>query len=348
MKKLFAVLMALAVVAGTAACAAQSTGTAPTTAAATQAPASTEKITVRIGHNQPDNSPEQIGLLKMKEVAEAQDPRLYIEIYPAGQLGTNRDQVESTQMGTIEMALQPLSFIVPFAEDVRVFDFPYLVPTEGSKVVEFYRSDLAKEGLARVETAGMKGINLWFSDYKRMTISGGEIHTPNDLKGKKIRVMDSDVLMAQYEAWGANPIPLAYTELYSALQQKVVDGEENQMSSIVMNKFYEVQDCVVDTLHGTMTYALIANMTWYNKLDDTAKAALQAGADAGMVAEYDKVVELRPGYDKEVTDAGKKLYALTADEIAQFKEASAKVYDEQPSNDWQRDYLKRVLEFTAK
>lgn len=198
---------------------------------------------IKFAHNGPSipEHPMNVAANKFKETVEKNsNGKLKVEIYPAGQLGDARTIVEGVQMGTIEMGdveNGPMGRFVPAA---MLWDLPYL----------FKDLDMAHkvlDGPVGQKIANMyldKGIRLLaYNDggFRYFTNSKNPIATPNDLKGLKIRVMESEVMIATINAFGASAVPMAFGEVYTALQQKTVDGQENPLDLIDSQKFYEVQ-----------------------------------------------------------------------------------------------------------
>jgi C4-dicarboxylate-binding protein DctP len=318
--------------------------------AAVPAVSSGEPLLVRFSHNQPIGSPEDVGAQALKaKLEELAGDRVKVEVYPASQLGSLREQVESTQMGVIQLTLQPASVITPFVDDIKIIDFPYLLPADRNKVFEVLDGGLGQEGLAPLSNAGFKGLGYWFAGYKLFTTKKNEIHTPADFKGLRIRVMDSPLLISQYTAWGATAVPIAYSELYNSLQQNVVDGQENPIQTIVLNNYQEVQGEIIQSYHGTMTYILMANKAWFDGLDPEFQGFIVEAEKFGRVASRENYALQENKYIETLKNAPNvHYYSLTDAEIAQFREASKPVYAEHATSDWQKAYLQKLQEAFAK
>ncbi len=324
--------------------AAQSTVESSVAAAPSQAAASGEQLVIKFSHNQPVGSPEDVGAQAFKtKLEELAGDKVKIEVYPASQLGSLREQVESTQMGVINITMQPASVLTPFVDDIKIIDFPYLLPRDREKVFEVLDGELGAEGLAPLSNAGFQGMGYWFAGYKLFTTKKNEIHTPADFKGLRIRVMDSPLLISQYGAWGATAVPIAYAEVYNSLQQNVVDGQENPIQTIVMNNFHEVQGQVIQSYHGTMMYILMANKKWFDGLDPEMQGWILEAEKAGRVACRENYAVQEQTYIETVKNTPNvNYYELTDEEIAQFKEASQVVYAEHATTDWQKEFVQKL------
>lgn len=309
-----------------------------------------ESIKIVFSHNQPVDTPEDIGAKAMvAKLEETLGDRVSIELYPNQQLGNLREQAEATQLGDINITMQPVSTITPFVDDIKVIDFPYLLPENREQIFEVLDGELGQEALDRLEQGGFKGLGFWFEGYKLFTTKNKEIHSPADFQGLKIRVMESPLLIAQYENWGATATPIPYTELYSALEQGTVDGEENPIQSIESNKYYEVQGQIIQSYHGTMTYILMANAEWFNGLPTDVQDAIVEAEKYGRQETRKAYAEKEAQYIETVKNAeGVNYYELTPEEIEVFRESVQPVYDKQTQgSEWQADYVKRLQEAFA-
>ncbi len=310
-----------------------------------------EKITIVFSHNQPVDSPEGIGAQAMvdKLYELLGEDRISVELYPAQQRGNLREQAEATQMGDINITMQPVSTVTPFVDDIKVIDFPYLLPADREKIFEVLDGDLGREALDRLEQGQFKGLGFWFEGYKLFTTKDKEIHSPADFQGMKIRIMESPLLKAQYENWGAIATPIAYNELYSALEQGTVDGEENPIQTIVLNNYHEVQGEIIQSYHGTMTYILMANLDWFNSLPEDVQEAIVEAEAYGREESRKAYAEKEQEYLDVVKNAeGVHYYELTDEEIEAFKATVQPVYDSQTAgSEWQADFVQRLQDAFA-
>ena len=310
-----------------------------------------EKITIVFSHNQPVDSPEGVGAQAMvdKLYELLGEDRISVELYPAQQRGNLREQAEATQMGDINITMQPVSTVTPFVDDIKVIDFPYLLPADREKIFEVLDGDLGREALDRLEQGQFKGLGFWFEGYKLFTTKDKEIHSPADFQGMKIRIMESPLLKAQYENWGAIATPIAYNELYSALEQGTVDGEENPIQTIVLNNYHEVQGEIIQSYHGTMTYILMANLDWFNSLPEDVQEAIVEAEAYGREESRKDYAEKEQEYLDVVKNAeGVHYYELTDEEIEAFKATVQPVYDSQTAgSEWQADFVQRLQDAFA-
>lgn len=161
--------------------------------------------------------------------------------------------------------------------------------------------------------------------------------------------MESPLLKAQYENWGAIATPIAYSELYSALEQGTVDGEENPIQTIVLNNYHEVQGEIIQSYHGTMTYILMANLDWFNGLPEDVQEAIVEAEAYGREESRKAYAEQEQEYLDVVKNAeGVHYYELTDEEIEAFKATVQPVYDSQTAgSEWQADFVQRLQDAFA-
>jgi tripartite ATP-independent transporter DctP family solute receptor len=310
-------------------------------AAAVPAPPGGQKVVIKFSHNQQTITPPHQAAEMFKRMVEERTNGYYdVQIFPAQQLGNLRDQVEGVAVGTIEVTQQTPATISLFVPKVAVLDFPFLWPSEEAmwKVLD---GPLGQELLQSMESGGFKGVDYWSSGFKNITTGKAPVRRPDDLKGMKIRVIPSPLLSAQYEAWGATPTPVDFAELYTALQQGVVDGQENPPGTIVDVKLFEVQKYMTESRHGFLHYVMIFNKKWFDEQPQVNQGILiQAMKEAGQWQR--KTMEQRDAdATKRIGEAGVELIQLTPEAREQFRQLSQPVHDRFSAQVGQ-DYLQRL------
>lgn len=304
-----------------------------------------DPIEITFSHNQPLDSPEHKGAEKFKEIVESKtDGKVTVKIYPALQLGSLREQVEATQFGEIDITMQPTAVISPFVDDIKVLDLPYLLPTKTEQMYEVLDSEVGDELLATLEQGGFKGLGFWPGGYKLFTTNGIEIHKPKDFEGVTMRTMEAPILLAQYEEWGGNPIPVPYAELYNSLQQGVVDGQENPLQTIYLNNYHEVQDTIVESHHGGMTYVLMANQSWFAGLPSSVQDVIVEAEKEAKITAREELAATEDEYRQKIKDSGVNYYKLTPEEIEVFKEASKPIHEKYYNTDKQQELLQKIYD----
>ena len=304
-----------------------------------------EELEITFSHNQPEDSPEHAGALAFQEyIEEESGGAVTIDLYPDQTLGGLREQVESTQIGEIDITMQPSAVVSPFVDDVKLVDLPYFWPEDIDQKYEVQDSEIGEELLSSLNEGGFEGLGYWPGGFKLFTTSGQEIHEPSDFEGLTMRTMESPTLISQYEHWGASGEPVAYAEVYNALQQGIVDGQENPMQTIYLNDFHEVQDYVIESYHGTMTYLFMANQDWFSGLDEETQQLIHDAEEVGVEAARDDLAETEDEFRTNVEESDAEYYELSEEEREAFRETAEEFHREEVDNDQQEELLEGFYE----
>ncbi|WP_046180067.1 TRAP transporter substrate-binding protein [Domibacillus tundrae] len=189
------------------------------------------------------------GLDKFKEIVEEEtNGSIKVEVYPDGQLGGDRVVFEGLKMNSIQGTTMSSGPIAGFVKEFEVLDFPYLFKDEETayKVLD---GEIGTDLLTKLDSQGIVGLNYWENGFRQLTNNKREVKSVEDVKGLKIRTLESELHIDLWKTLGANPSPMPYTELFTGLEQGVVDGQENPAGNITTGNFYEVQDYVTKTDH---------------------------------------------------------------------------------------------------
>lgn len=212
-------------------------------------PSLAAKHTIRFATSIEPDSHYANGMRKFKELAESySNGAIEVQLFYSGQLGGERDLVEALGMGMLEMAICSSAPLVNFSKDFMVFDLPFLV-TDRAKAFAVLDGPVGQKILASMESKGVKSLGFWENGFRNITNSKRPIRVPEDLKGIKIRTMENPIHMDLFRTMGANPTPMAWGELFLALQQGTVDAQENPLIIIETSKYPEVQKYLTLTGH---------------------------------------------------------------------------------------------------
>lgn len=328
MKK-FTLALALALCIGSlSACGGSSTPASSAAASNGSAPEKTaDPIVITFTHATSEETSQQAGALAFKEYVEANsDGKMIVNVYPNSQMGGDREQIEGTQEGSITAMTSGSAPQVNFVGSAVIFDLPFAFSSneDAFKVFqdENFNQVLAKE----YEKAGLKLLGASFLDF-RATTANFPINTPADLSGMTIRTMENKYHMAMWQEMGANPTPLAFNELYTALQQGTVDGQENPLELIYAQKFYEQQKYVIKTRHLPQTLIWIMNKDFYDGLSDDLKQVVDGAAKAAMEAADEYTFSNVERIEKELTDQGITIIDLTPEQIHAFSDKTKETWD---------------------
>ena len=262
-----------------------------------------------------------------KYVEEKSKGQIIVELYPNGVLGGDRQVIEAVQLGTIHMTIPAAAVLSGFEPKFQVLDFPYLFKDKASA----YRAldgDLGKKLNSLLLPLGMRNLVFAENGFRHTTNNRAPIYKPEDMKGLKIRTMESPVHIASFKALGANPTPMNFGELYTALQQKTVDAMECPIPLIYTSKFYEVQRYCSLTGHFYAATAVLINENYFQSLPKDLQKIIQDGANL-FRKEQRKLSEKQ---DSEMLEAlkkaGMKVNDITPEQKKLFINATQPVYRE--------------------
>ena len=233
---------------------------------------------IKFGFGSSDTHPQGMGAKRFAELVAAKTGgRLQITTYGSGKLGSDPAMQSATQGGTIEMMVGPTSNLVGLVKDFAAFDLPYVVDSykEADAVLD---GPLGANLMSKLDAVGLVGLAYWENGFRNVTNSKRPITKLEDFAGLKIRVIQNPVFIDAFKAFGTNPVPMAFTELYGALESRAVDAQENPVGLIDSQKFYEVQKYLSMTGHVYSPFIVIASKKWFETLSPADKAAVKAAA----------------------------------------------------------------------
>lgn len=287
--------------------------------------------TFKVAHTNAANEVQDMGLQKMKELLEEKtDGAATLEIYAGGQLGDEAQSIEGVMLGSLDLAMTSNSMLSNYVEDFQVFDMPFLfqsIPALGDKVDANFDMMQASANGSGFELLGV------FSSGIRHLITSKPIESIEDLEGMKIRTMQNPVHVEAFRAYGANPTPMSYSELYGALQSGVVDGAEGASTGYDGMKFYEVAPSFALVGWLNMTAPVTMQKAAYDALpEDIQTALIESGQEAASWQRQYVVDQEQPLLDG-FADLG---VTITKPDTTPFIEASKPLYESQLTTDGQK------------
>jgi len=237
------------------------------TAQAASASCEDGEVVIKFAHvTNTDKHPKGIAATLLAERVNAEmNGKACMEVYPNSTLYDDNKVLEAMLQGDVQMAAPSLSKFEKFTKKFRLFDLPFMFKSMDA-VDAFQTGEAGQALLDSMQNRGLQGLAFWHNGLKQLS-ANKPLVAPTDANGLKFRVQSSDVLVAQMEAIGGSPQKMAFSEVYGALQQGVVDGQENTWSNIFGKKFFEVQDGVTETNHGIIDYLVVTNVDWLASLD---------------------------------------------------------------------------------
>lgn len=238
--------------------------------------------TLKIGLGDPLESDQGVLALRFKEIVEsASSGRYKVDLYPTGQLGDEQKMVKDARRGSIDGAVVAINNITPFSKSVGVLTLPYLIQSFDD-AVKATTGDLGNKWREILSNeAGVRLLGWGYSNFRVLTNSKKPVATLADLKGLKIRVPKNAIMIETWKALGAEPIPMAWPETFTAMQQKVVDGQDNPHVINYSMKFYEVQNYTSEVHYLFSLQPLVIGEKFFNSLSPEDQAMFtRAGIEA--------------------------------------------------------------------
>lgn len=292
------------------------------------APAFAAPITIKFSHVVAVDTPKgQAAEYFKKLVEERSKGEIKVEVYPNSSLYADREELEALTMNSIQMAAPSFSKFTSFVPQLELFDLPFLF-NDTDHLHKVLNGEVGKKLLGMVGKKGMVGLGYWDNGFKQLSANKPLIK-PEDASGLKFRIMSSKVLEAQFKTLGANPQVLPFSEVYSALQQGVVDACENPLSNFYTQKFFEVQNQLTLSNHGYLGYMVVSNKLFWKQLND-AQRELISKAMADATAEANKLaLEMDIKYMNDIKASDKtKINELSADQRKLWKDKLMPIYSQ--------------------
>lgn len=286
---------------------------------------------LKLAHGLNTEHPVHKAMVFMAEkVAEKSQGKMRVDIYPSEQLGNEKECLEKLQMGALAMTKTSSSPLEAFVDEMKVLGLPYIF-RDREHYWKVLKGPIGKELLAAGEAANnLKGLCFYDAGARSFYTVKKPIHTPEDLKGLKIRVQQSPVAMDMVKAMGASPTPISWGELYTSLQQGVVDGAENNPPSLYTSKHYEI--CKYYTLdeHTMPPDVLLISPRWWNRLTEAEKQILQEAVDESVEYQRKLWAEFEAESLEAVRHAG--VQVIVPEDKTSFREAVQPMLAAQPEN----------------
>ena len=286
------------------------------------------EIVVKFSHvTNTDRHPKGIAATFLAERVNGEmNGSMCMEVFPNSTLYNDNKVLEAMLQGDVQLAAPSLSKFEKFTKQFRIFDLPFMF-NDINAVDAFQASDAGQDMLASMQRRGLQGLAYWHNGMKQMSANVPLI-APSDANGLKFRVQSSDVLVAQMEAIGGSPQKMAFSEVYGALQQGVVDGQENTWSNIYGKKFFEVQDGITQTDHGIIDYLLVTSVDWLDGLpEDVRTQFLQIVSEVTDTRNAESTA-VNEAAKQSVIDAGGVVRVLTPEQRQAWVDTMKSVWDQ--------------------
>ncbi len=276
------------------------------------------EIVVKFSHvTNTDKHPKGIAATLLEQrVNDEMNGKMCMEVFPNSTLYNDNKVLEAMLQGDVQLAAPSLSKFEKFTKQFRIFDLPFMF-NDINAVEAFQASEAGQGMLDSMQKRGLQGLAYWHNGMKQMS-ANVPLVKPSDANGLKFRVQSSDVLVAQMEAIGGSPQKMAFSEVYGALQQGVVDGQENTWSNIFGKKFFEVQDGVTQTDHGIIDYLLVTSVDWLDGLPADVRDQFLTIVGEVTETRNKESTAVNDAAKQAIIDAGGVVRTLTAEQRAEW------------------------------
>jgi len=296
-------------------------------------------IVIKYSHVVAENTPKGQSANKFKElVGQRLAGKVKVEVFPNSQLFNDDTVLPAMLLGDVQLAAPSLSKFDKYTKQVQIFDLPFLFKNVNA-ADRFQQGPAGQKLLMSMEGKGLIGLGYLHNALKQLS-ANKPLKVPADAKGLKFRIQQSDVLEAQFQALGAVPLKKAFSEVFTLLQTKAVDGQENTWSNIYSQKFHEVQDYFTESNHGLIDYMVVTSTSFWKGLPADVRNEVKKALDESIAYGNKISFDLDEGAKKKIVESGRtKIIQLTDAERAQWVNAMKPVWSK-----FEKDIGKDLIE----
>lgn len=282
---------------------------------------------IRVGIGLAENSPQGRSVQYFGDILdERTEGRLEVQLFPDSQVGDDNEMMDALQTGTLEMTYPSTSPAATIVPELAVFDLPYLFPSpETADAV--LDGEIGQELLDEFEGTGIRPLVYAENGYRQLTNSQRAVENPDDVSGLQLRTMENEVQVDIWNTLGANPTSMAFGEVFSAMEQGVIDGQENPWSTILTSNFYEVQDYGSETQHVYTPFIFMISQGFWDNLHPQYQEVIEEAAE--QTRDYQRTISRE--YDQwskeQLAERGMEVSELSEAQLEEFAEATEPVYE---------------------
>jgi len=267
-----------------------------------------------------------------KRLEELSKGKIDVQVYPSSQLYNDNAVLKALRLNSVQMAAPSFSKFGKIVPQLALFDLPFIF-RDAKHLHAVQDGDVGQALKDKVTAKGIVALNYWDNAFKQLSSNKNALRMPADAQGQKFRIMSSKVLEAQFHAVGANPQMMAFSEVYSGLQQGVIDAAENPISNIYTKKFHEVQKYLTVSNHGYLGYLVVMSQKFWNSLPADLQANVTQAMNEATEKEREYAAELNDSQFELIKEYAKKtgklqINELTPKEIEAWRNAVSKIYPE--------------------
>ena len=326
MKKMSFLLMLILLVGGLFACS-NSSSTSTNTTEEKKEEATSEPIVIKFSHvTAPDSPKGKAADLFKQLVEERTNGKVKVEVYPSSQLFDDDKAIQELPRNTVQLIAPSTTKLVSYDPAFQIVDMPFLF-TSDEAVYKFWDGEGGQVLSKKLEKYNIKVLAMWANGDKHFTNSKRPLTKPEDFKGLKFRTQTGKVLDEQFAALGASAVPMGFSEVYVALQQGTVDGQENTFNNIDTQGYAEVQKYLTVSGHGRLDYLLLTNTKFWDSLPEDVRTTLEEVVAEVTEQQRKWSEELNKESYEKLKASGMEIYELTKEDLEAFQKAMQPVYD---------------------
>ncbi len=285
------------------------------------------EIVAKLGHGMPASHPQAVAMEKFAElVGQYTNGSVKVNVFHGAMLGSDEKQMQATQSGIQEFYMGILSPLSTRVKEIQVWDLPFMF-SNTEEVTRIMNGRIGQAIFDKIEPAGLVGLSWTGIGFRDLSNSVRPVIKADDIKGLKIRVMSNPIALETWKALGANATPMAYSEVFTALEIKAIDGQENPLVHMYANKMQEVQKYISLTNHVYTSAALAASQRFWAKLGDVDKQGIEKAAKEAAVYQRQLLEKADKDVIEKFRQEGIEVDEIAPEELAKIRERTKPVVD---------------------
>lgn len=289
------------------------------TSTSTKGSSDGEKISIKVGHAAAETNTIHWGWLEFKNrVEEKSKGRITVDVYPNSQLGNERELIEATQLGNVTMSSTSTAPVAAFKSEFFAFDLPF-VYNDRETIYGILDGEIGQSIMDKLKEVNIVGLGFWENGFRHITTSTRAVRSIEDMSGLKFRTMENEIHMEAFRLLGASPVPMAWGEVYTALQQKTVDGQETPLELIYNTKLHEVQNYITKTGHLYAPTAVLMNKEFFDGLSAEDQKIISDSIKEVTPLARERAAQKEKEAETEMAKTV-EIIALSDEEHAKFRE----------------------------
>ena len=291
-----------------------------------------EQITIHFSHVVAENTPKGIAAEKFKKlVEEKSDGKVVVQIYPNGMLFNDENELEALRENKVQMIAPTISKVTKTLPDWQVLDLPFIIE-DNNQLKKVLMGQTSKSLLQELDEINVKGLTFWNNGFKQIAATTPIIEA-GDFKGKRVRMMTSDILHEQFNLLEAKPIATSFGDVYAGLKQNLVDAQENTISNIYSKQFHTMESHITLSNHGILAYAVMMNENFWNSLDEEIQKIITDSLAEMQNWQFDRAEQFN---DENLTYlraiSSVEIYELNDQNKTEWKESLLPIYSHYEKN----------------